>query len=1171
MDDFSPEEMREFNENLNSMNASLGALNSGLQNLSNTLNQTAQTNKQSSDENEKSAERSSSAQTKKDESLTKAGEQIKTTAEKMAGALRTATGAVISFSGALVSGVEGFDKYTRAVSGFGDSAKETGDALGGFGKVIGNAVNIITEFTVITMKQADAQNQFAKEMNRMGAIVDTTTQGLAEQARAAGASAGDLQELAVIITQSSQALASFGAGTSEGTAKMLEVFRLSDDQEREMRRYGLTLREAQEQQAYYIELQRTSGINLQAREMTEQDVRIKSLQYAKTLTTLSELTGIQAGQLKEEQAAVQADLRNKIRNIRDQNDIERLKKQLDGNITAEKRASIEAEIKAREQEIQVRVDAGNQFAGLLGKDMAAKVMNVIGTGAFDENTKELANLGLNAAELKERFAGLTAGSDEYKQAVAETTGELVGGVRRNVDRFGKSMELAANASEIGAAVGINDRTTDTARLFASQDQATNRVLESFDKVSDATKEGVDAQKDLVADLQVFETNVRTAADDFLNSINPFTGGLGLGTLALGGFTLALGVATTSLYGMAGSGAGSGMLDMLTGGKGGKGARGLGAAKNFLTKGATRFAAPLAAGMSIYSGFSEASEGRDVADAQLNEVLLAEDSSKAEVQRAKEQHEIDTKQANRKGAGTAIGGAGGALAGAAAGAAIGSFIPIIGTAIGGIIGGALGAMGGASAGGAIAENYLSPEDLDIYNASDAEYALMTAEEKEKYNEIREAIEEQTRLQEEEATRLENVYKENIDVIKDSGLYDKDWFGDSEVDFEMLAQMRDDGTLTQEMLEAMLYDNDLSEEDTALVQKQLDLMKANAEKDEEKDKKEKEKDVAEVKEEEVSGRTLDMSPENLAKIFEADLKATAKRDKEEQAEKERVAVVKAKEEAVKEQITPEVIANALKETGTGTPEGLVDTEKLLETTQVVENMMAVADTTAKTLVTSDLEKKLDGAQGSKRHEDFMARKEERLAKKLEEGDFKNDTQKEALERQLAKTRDIQQERGYASNMLPEGVSVDPVSGKYRASAAQVGEDGTQVMAQLFDNLDEAKEYTQSDPYATESGQNLRAELDANFAEMMGEVDASGAVLGAPVVDIAPEPAEDDDFHYQKDTGDGQLAQTDTGSGEMTEFEKRSLAQLEKQNERLAKIENASIETADGTQKIAVNSSV
>ena len=321
----------------------------------------------------------------------------------MSGALRTATGAVISFSGALVSGVDGFDKYTKAVSGFGDSAKETGDALGGFGKFLGNAVNILAEFTVVTMKQADAQNQFAKEMNRMGAIVDTTTQGLAEQARAAGASAGDLQELAVIITQSSQALASFGAGTSEGTAKMLEVFRLSDDQEREMRRYGYTLREAQEQQAYYIELQRTAGINMQARDMTEQDVRIKSLQYAKTLTTLSELTGIQAGQLKEQQAAVQADLRNKIRNIRDQNEIARLEQELQGDITDERRAALEAQKEALENEITVRRDAGDQFAATMGADMAAKVMNVIGTGAFDENTKELANLGLNAAELKERF------------------------------------------------------------------------------------------------------------------------------------------------------------------------------------------------------------------------------------------------------------------------------------------------------------------------------------------------------------------------------------------------------------------------------------------------------------------------------------------------------------------------------------------------------------------------------------------------------------------------------------------------------------------------------------------------------------------------------------------------------------------------------------------------
>lgn len=1157
MDDFSPEEMREFNENLNSMNASLGALNSGLQNLSNTLNQTSQANQEAAKQSEENTKQQTSSTNQKTQSDDKAGEQIKTTAEKMSGALRTATGAVISFSGALVSGVDGFDKYTKAVSGFGDSAKETGDALGGFGKFLGNAVNILTEFTVVTMKQADAQNQFAKEMNRMGAIVDTTTQGLADQARAAGASAGDLQELAVIITQSSQALASFGAGTSEGTAKMLEVFRLSDDQEAEMRRYGYTLREAQEQQAYYIELQRTSGINMQARDMTEQDVRIKSLQYAKTLNTLSELTGIQAGQLKEEQAAVQADLRNKIRNIRDQNDIERLKQQLDGDITAEKRASIEAEIKAREEEIQVRVDAGNQFAGLLGRDMAAKVMNVIGTGAFDENTKELANLGINAAELKERFAGLTAGSDEYKQAVAETTGELVGGVRRNVDRFGRSMELAANASEIGAMVGINERTTDTARLYDSQQQATSRVLESFDKVSEATQEGVDTQKDLAAELQVFETNVRTAADEFLNSMNPFTGGLGLGTIALGGFTIALGTATTALYGMAGSGAGSGMLDMFTGGGGGKGARGLGAAKNFLTKGVTRFAAPLAAGMSIYSGISEASEGRDQADAQLAQVTDAEDSSMAEIQRAKEQHEIDTKQANRKGAGTAIGGAGGALAGAAAGAAIGSFIPIIGTAIGGIIGGALGAYGGAKGGSALGEA-LSPEDLKIYESSDAEVMLMSADERKEYDRVVKAIEDQTKAQEAEAERLENVYKENIDVIKENGLYTKKgWLQDSELNRDKLVQLRDDGELTTEMLEAMLYDNDLSEADQALVQKQLDLMEANAEKDEEKTKKEK--DVAEVKEEEVGGRTLDMSPENLAKIFEADIKAEEKRNAEKQAEQ--LALAQAKEETVTEQITPESVANALKETGSGapTPE-VVNTEKLLATTEVYENMIADA---GKAISTPALEEITTTAESVPVGD---------ILKEVEVSTSKVATliESPAIKKAVDPLDELRNMDNGFGGTLGGMVTEDMVRGGYIAhgqfgSLDPLTGEAPEMERRHFETEEEALR-AMAAPQEWEA--QLQAKLDANYAEMMAEIDA-GSPGTMPVVDITPEPTEEEPS-AEVQSG-SQLAQSETEGREMTEFEKRSLAALEKQNERLARIENASIETADGTQKIAINSAV
>jgi len=1156
MDDFSPEEMREFNENLNAMNASMGGLSQGLQQLSQTINNLDQTSQQSAKESEQTSKRSSDAENKKSEKNTEAAKVIETTAEKMKVSLNLATNAVTSFAGALTSGVEGFDKYTSAVSGFGDSARNTGAALGGFGKAIGLAVDLVSKFTVITMKQADAQNEFAKQMNRMGAVVDTTTQGLADAAREAGASAGDLQELAAVITQSSEALASFGAGTSEGTAKMLKVFKLSDDQEREMRRYGLTLREAQEQQAYYIELQRTSGVNMQAQEMSEQQIRLRSLKYAKTLTTLSELTGVQAGRLKEEQAAVQADLRNKIRNMRDQNDIERLKKQLDGDITAEKRASIEAEIKSRNQEIEVRVAAGNQFAGLLGQDMAAKVMNVIGTGAFDENTKELANLGLNAGELAKRFEGLTVGSDEYKQAIAETTGELVGGVRRNVDRFGKSMELAANASEIGAAVGINDATTDKAMKFMSEESAIDRVLSSFDEVAESTEKGADKQKDLAAELQVVETNVRTAADDFLNSMNPFTGALGLGTLAMAGLTTAAGVAATALYGMSGSG---GIVDMLLGGgkKGGAG----GAARKFLTKGATKFAAPLAAGMAIYGGYAQASEGRDQADSTLNATLLDENADAAEKQRAKEQHEIDTKQANRKGAGTGVGGAGGALAGAAAGAAIGSIVPFIGTAIGGIIGGALGAYGGAAGGGMVGE-MLSPDDLDATLKSDAEFQLMSKEEQDEYTELRRTIEEQTEKRNAEERRLSKL---TTDKIEENGLYTKNgWLQDSEVNFEKLAQMRDAGKLETDMLEAMLRDNDLSEKDTELVQQQLDLLKAKDEKDEAKDKKEK--DVAEVKEPgEVSGRTLDMSPENLAKIFEADLKATAKNDAEKQAEADskRIAVVKAKEESINKQITSEVIANALNDTGSGSPASKIDTAKLLEASQVQQNLLADASPTG--IPTADALEKVETRLSTDDILKEVQVSNEKVATLIDSPAIKKTVTDEPMNEATREFVD------WADS--DEGKAEIAQNEKIRAE--KMAEMKTSAENQMLAKEDQYREVLDTGKYkgkdASESMMGQAEKYLASIEETKNNrmaMDQSG-LLNAPQVDIEPEPVEEaqsvDEFRQE------QFAQTAPEAGEMTEYEKRSLALQEQQIAKLARIDNATTETADGTQKIATYSSV
>ena len=209
-------------------------------------------------------------------------------------------------------------------------------------------------------------------------------------------------------------------------------------------------------------------------------------------------------------------------------------------------------------------------------------------------------------------------------------------------------------------------------------------------------------------------------------------------------------------------------------------------------------------------------------------------------------------------GEGAGGAGGALAGAAAGAAIGSVVPFVGTAIGGIIGGAIGYFGGSwlgkKAGGAIADAIdVDPGELAESQAQ-AEEALKQIEEKDsgiaskikqEAAEIEASLLEQagenvsdndkeaiknaaivTALKNNDATisamgidrkkiaeTLEAKTDAGMDSAKASGLYDEDFFGNSEIDKSKL------GDASIDELQAIVQDDDLSDEDMKLVKDTL----------------------------------------------------------------------------------------------------------------------------------------------------------------------------------------------------------------------------------------------------------------------------------------------------------------------------------------------------------------
>jgi hypothetical protein len=195
---------------------------------------------------------------------------------------------------------------------------------------------------------------------------------------------------------------------------------------------------------------------------------------------------------------------------------------------------------------------------------------------------------------------------------------------------------------------------------------------------------------------------------------------------------------------------------------------LGTAGKLLSKAAI----PLTVGMGAYEGYT----GYQDADQLVESGATNEETGQAFTEQDETAGKVEAVTSATGGvAGAIAGGSVGASYGATAGAAIGSLFfgvgaapgAAIGSFLGGAIGGTLGYFGGSAAGEAIG---------DAATTTSGEAAL--------------------------------------DAAIESGLYDKDWVGNSEIDPEILKETTDTA-----QLQAILHDDDLSNDDKALVEKRI----------------------------------------------------------------------------------------------------------------------------------------------------------------------------------------------------------------------------------------------------------------------------------------------------------------------------------------------------------------
>ena len=658
-----------------------------------------------------------------------------------------------------------------------DASKSLGNLaenlLPAFGSQINVAIKLLGELSAAYLTQFAEQNEFGGQMRRMGVTVAemsdgtrNTTDSMSDMAREAGYTSEMLGKIASMAAKSSEAVALLGTNSTDGAKAFLEYSNISLAEQKRFTRLGYTIEDLNEVQTSYIELQRQSGINLKAQNLTAGQLQKRSLDYAKSLTAISEITGRNAEQQIAAEQQQKAEYRNKIVSMNQQREISALEREAANETDAARKKELQDQAQTMKDELDARTQMTGTLARILGPDLAEQINTVMITGNFDETTTAIAQLGLNAGDLATAFEGVDPDKpEEVMAATQKILSDVINGQEDGLERFGDALiRMGADAEGFGKSVGLSAENLalyQQAMDSGDEDKAREILQEALDNVKETTKAGKDTQLDAQAELEVMARSVRTASDGLLDFAGPAVLILATGAVVALGVAAAKAAMSLSLLGGGGGGGGRGIFSKAT---------------DLVKRGFTSPASKalkigggvVAGGVMAASAYSEGADERLETADKLAEGKI--DQSEADRRDTATNYETGAEM-------------GGAMAGALTGAAVGAALGPVGALIGAGIGAWMGAKGGSEIG-------------EVIGAS-------------------------------AGAKLEkDVKKANLALAEQSGFYDKKGaFKDSTVDFDKINKAKDDETLTQDVLQSMLDDNDMSDSDE---QRVYDILKEMKEK-------------------------------------------------------------------------------------------------------------------------------------------------------------------------------------------------------------------------------------------------------------------------------------------------------------------------------------------------------
>lgn len=639
-ENLDPEAIRQFNESMRELNNVMPALITGLGQLSGVS--AGSTKVQDALNKHANAVK---GMTELDQSYIDAQKKKAAADANRASADASAVAALKDFTSAMMNTSTEFSKFNGALGNAGDAALALGKNFGAVGLIIGGLVKGATKVAQLATVQADNALKVTDEFSKMGSAGAFTAKQMAEMSINIGLSNEQWNLLPKALRKAGDGIVGLGTTTAKGQEAFTKLLAVTNQEREAFQRLGINQEELMSKQAEYIALQGMSGKSLVSQTKDADKLRKSSLEYTENLLRLSALTGKDADKIAKDQQLANMQYEEVIRTRVEDDKIRKLTQE---GRTAEAEA-LQDEQKARKQFI---TDATARF----GEETGLQLAKVARTGAYDESTKGIAQLGIDATELAAKLKKAKPG-EEVADLFNNTAETVKTRVSEKLGNFETSLQFGGE--ELGKTLGLNkELILNTGRVVERNEKEAEAAAKrgiakpSEGKTGETTTEDPAQKARNAATTATIEFN--KALEKGLVAVNPLLSGFNSLTVAVTGLTAAAIAAAAALAAIGAKGAlgkalGTSTMPDSDGGKGkGKGGGFKGAIKGVGMGGAAALG-----GMALGAG-------ADYAKSQGN---------------AKTGAGLDIASQTASYAGT--------------GAMIGSVVPGVGTAVGAGIGAAIG--------------------------------------------------------------------------------------------------------------------------------------------------------------------------------------------------------------------------------------------------------------------------------------------------------------------------------------------------------------------------------------------------------------------------------------------------------------------------------------------------